>query len=127
MTSRDGGAATPLRHLYETSTPWMGEGWQVEQIGSRLLFRFHGDLSELEGERSANALLTHITGTEEVDLVFEVSQMTGFAIGAQSAWRRAFMRRRRSIRSLATVGANPLVRMGATVLGLAIGVLVEHS
>ncbi|MCA9613083.1 MAG: hypothetical protein H6721_32575 [Sandaracinus sp.] len=103
------------------------EAWQLERQGDALIVRFVGHLDATAGQDSAAAvaasILEHPTAT---DLVLDVEHMSGYAPGARRAWQSELGPHRGRLASVKTRGASTLVRMGATVLGLFLGLGVEH-
>ena len=51
--------------------------------------------------------------------------MEGYDNGARQAWGE-MMRRRRQIASLETIGAAPIVQLGASLLGMLAGLQFQH-
>lgn len=102
--------------------------WSVRLDGETLEARFDGWLTQKQGEASAKAFVAKFDQCthERLDIVFEVTGMTGYAPAARRAWQRSLLPYRRRIRSITTVGASTVVRMGASTIGLLLRVPVRH-
>jgi hypothetical protein len=64
---------------------------------------------------------------DSVVLVLDVERMTGYASSARRAWQEALAPHRARLREVRTRRASSLVRMGATVIGLFLGMTVVHE
>jgi hypothetical protein len=53
--------------------------------------------------------------------------MSGYAPDARRAWQDTLAPHRTKLRNVRTRGATTLVRMGATVVGLFLGLPVQHE
>jgi len=53
--------------------------------------------------------------------------MTGYHRGAREAWQSTLWPLRHKIRSIVVVGGTPLVRIGATTLGLALRIPIAFE
>jgi hypothetical protein len=104
-----------------------GTGWRMVREAAGVRATFEGVLGAEEGRRSARALDELMGTMPHVDLVFEVTRMEGYANEARQAWQATMKERRKQIRSLTTIGAKPIVRLGASLLGMIAGVLVRHQ
>lgn len=93
-----------------------------EAVGLRLTFL--GYLGAEAGQESASAVANELAERAE-HMTLEVASMTGYASDARRAWQGTLRPYRKRLLSLTLVGANPLVRMGATAMGLALGVRVR--
>jgi hypothetical protein len=100
--------------------------WQIRESADRVVFRFHGYLSGADGVASATAL-AEVLRQRCVHVSFDVGEMDGYAGEARRAWQTVLMPQRRRILSITCIDGNPLVRMGASTLGLALGIPVRHE
>lgn len=103
-----------------------GPGWTLDREADRLICTFRGRLTAAEGEASAALVAAELTSSP-LHLVFDLTDMQGYESGARAAWQRSLWPLRDRILSLEVVGGNAVVRMGANVLGLALGVPVTSS
>jgi hypothetical protein len=69
----------------------------------------------------------HITRLrQEVRVLADLREMTGYETGARRAWQEAFREHRHLIRGVVFIGArSPVIRMGAAVVGAVAGVPVR--
>jgi hypothetical protein len=69
----------------------------------------------------------HITRLrQEVRVLADLHEMTGYEPGARRAWQEAFREHRHLIRGVVFIGArSPVIRMGAAVVGAVAGVPVR--
>jgi len=81
---------------------------------------FEGHLDAESGQASAQEFRAAFSGAP-LDVVWDVTRMTGFDGGARSAWAEAVWPLRSQIKSLRIVGARGIVRIGATFLALLLG------
>jgi hypothetical protein len=81
---------------------------------------FAGHLGGDEGAASAAAFRAAFSGAP-LSVVWDVSDMTGFDAAARSAWAEAVWPIRSQIARLDIVGAQGVVRIGATFLALLLG------
>lgn len=81
---------------------------------------FEGHLDAEAGAASAGEFKAAF-GDEALDVVWDVTGMTGFDGAARSAWAEAVWPLRAQIKSLKVVGAQGMVRIGATFLALLLG------
>lgn len=105
-----------------------GQGWAVRRDGERLVARFDGFLSAEAGQASAVAfaeLLRDVPAGTAV--VFDVSDMSGYASRARKSWQVELTPLRRRIGSIHMLGGNALVRMGGATLGMLLGIPVTHE
>ena len=86
----------------------------------RLTVVFDGHLSSEEGATSAAAFREALEEAQ-LDVVWDVSRMTGFDGDARNAWAQATWPVRANIKSLRIIGAKGIVRVGATFLALLLG------
>jgi hypothetical protein len=103
-----------------------GEGWEVwqEPETHRICACFTGHLGADAGASSAERFVALI-GTEPFEACFDVTAMSGYDSAARGSWKDALWPRRALIRSIIVTGGNALVRMGAQILGMALGVPVR--
>lgn len=90
---------------------------------------FAGQIDASVGRASVAAVLAELEAGP-VELIFDVRGCSGYTSAARIAWQEALMPRRAQIRSIAVVSSSALMRLGATMLGLALGVdvaVVEDS
>jgi hypothetical protein len=102
--------------------------WQVrlDPADERILVSFSGHLSGAEGGRSAAALVSFMAD-RELDLVLDVHRMTGYDRAARKSWEKALWPRRRNIRHMTVLGGSAVVKLGAMMLGAALGVRVTST
>lgn len=84
--------------------------------------RFEGHLSEKEGHSSARAFVRELQKAEIIDVAFDVRTMTGYDRGARIAWQKELFPVRDRVLTLEVRGGNSIVRMGASVMALALGI-----
>lgn len=96
--------------------------WSVSTDEDVLVARFDGYLSEKEGILSARAFVFELQKAEITDVAFDVRTMTGYDRGARIAWQRELYPVRERVLSLEVRGGNSMVRMGASVMALALGI-----
>lgn len=101
--------------------------WRIERLGHVVQARFDGYLDEAAGHASAQRFESLTVGLERLEIVFDVRAMDGYDNAARNAWGRVMRKRREQIVSIETVGASPIIRLGASVLGMFAGVLVTHT
>jgi hypothetical protein len=97
-------------------------GWQmsVSADGGQLVAVFEGELTTEEGIASAEAFRSALA-ERSLDVVWDLTRMSGYETGAREAWQRVIWPLRGQIRSLKVVGARGLVRVGAVFLALLLG------
>jgi hypothetical protein len=89
--------------------------------------RIEGYLDKVEGQQAMQSVVG-LLGPQPRDLVFEASAMLGYRRGVRSACQAALLEHRASVRSIALVGGNSVVRMGSSVIAMSLGVpLVVHE
>lgn len=99
----------------------------VEQRGrKRIVARFDGHLSDVEGRESAQRFFDTV-GSTSWHIVFDVRAMDGYTSTARRCWQRTLGPKRSQLLSLTVVGGGPIVRMGAAALGLALGVPARNT
>jgi hypothetical protein len=96
--------------------------WNVtrDRASNEVVAVFDGYLGTEEGVASA-AQFREAFSEEPLDVVWDVTHMTGFEGGARSAWAEAVWPIRSQIKSLKIIGAKGIVRVGATFLALLLG------
>ena len=92
----------------------------LDQESGQVVVVFEGHLGAEDGVGSAARFREAFDG-QSLDVVWNVTRMTGFDGGARSAWAEAVWPLRSRIRSLKIVGAKGIVRVGATFLALLLG------
>jgi hypothetical protein len=102
-------------------------GWQRHRQAEedRIVMSFDGKLTAEEGAASAKAFAEAASPHEKVDAVWDIRRMTGYERAAREAWQSTLWPLRQKIRRVTVVGGKPLVRLGATTLGLALGVQIS--
>jgi hypothetical protein len=101
--------------------------WSVSKPKAGVIvFRFCGRLSGEGGQQSA-AVLASALDREPQDIIFEVVEMTGYETAARTAWQATLFPKRKSIRSITMRGGNHLVRLGGTVLAMALGCTIKFD
>jgi hypothetical protein len=93
-------------------------------MSGRIEFTFEGRLSAEEGKRSAS-FLAEALGVEPLHLVFDVRNMTGYDSDARVAWQNILFPKRKAILSTTMRGGNSIVRLGGTVLAMALGCPID--
>jgi hypothetical protein len=81
---------------------------------------FEGHLSSEEGAASAAAFRACFQGSP-IEVVWDVTTMSGFDGGARSAWAETVWPLRGQITRLRIVGARGIIRIGATFLAVLLG------
>lgn len=89
-----------------------------------ITIQFNGVIDEETGTLSVSALLTELDRAAPIDLIFDVRLCTAYTSAARDAWQKAMWPRRHDIRSITVITKSPLMRMGATMFGLALGIKV---
>ena len=87
---------------------------------------FSGRLTKEEGEASSQAFRSAVE-SEPSNVTWDVRHMTGYESGARIAWQKQLWPVRSHLKSIRVVGGNTLVRLGATTLGLALGIPISFS
>ena len=87
---------------------------------------FTGRLTKEEGEASAHAFREAVE-SEPTNVEWDLRQMTGYDSGARTAWQKHLWPVRDKLQSVRVVGGNGLVRLGATTLGLALGIPISFA
>lgn len=100
--------------------------WRIERRGKTIEARFDGYLDADAGTESAAELERATKELREFRLIFDVGAMEGYDNEARRAWSRVMRLRRQHITSIETIGASPIIRLGASLLGMLAGVVVEH-
>jgi len=104
--------------------------WHVQPDDDTIVATFVGHLTADEGLESAHEFAEALEEVEEVEhaaVVFDVADMTGYDSAARTTWQKALFPHRRKISAIELRGGNAIVRMGASVLALALGVPLRHS
>lgn len=96
--------------------------WSVNTDKGVLVARFDGHLSEEEGHSSACAFVRELQKAKIIDVAFDVRTMTGYDRGARIAWQKELFPVRDRVLTLEVRGGNSIVRMGASVMALALGI-----
>jgi hypothetical protein len=96
--------------------------WNVtrDRESNEVVAVFVGHLGAEEGVASA-AQFRDAFDERPLDVVWDVTHMTGFDGGARAAWAEAVWPLRSRIKSLKIIGAKGIVRVGATFLALLMG------
>jgi hypothetical protein len=96
--------------------------WNVtrDRESSQVVAVFEGHLGADDGVASA-AQFREAFDEKPLDVVWDVTHMTGFDGGARAAWAEAVWPIRNRIKSLKIIGARGIVRVGATFLALLLG------
>jgi hypothetical protein len=96
--------------------------WDVtpDRQSNAVVAVFEGYLGAEEGVASAAQFREAFKETP-LDVVWDVTRMTGFDAKARASWAEAVWPLRGQIRSLKIVGAKGIVRVGATFLALLLG------
>ena len=97
-------------------------GWKITPVPDRsqVTAIFDGHLDAEAGAASAAEFSAAFGGTP-LDVVWDVTRMTGFDGAARKAWAEAIWPIRGQIKSLKVIGAKGIVRVGATFLALLLG------
>jgi hypothetical protein len=96
-------------------------GWQIARRQGALLVVFDGHLTAEEGPRSI-ADFTRVLGHGTSDVIWDITRMRGYDSAARDAWQHGLASRRAQIRSITVVGGGALVRLGASTIGLLLGI-----
>jgi hypothetical protein len=100
----------------------------MERRGEELWVCFEGYLDGESGLASARAVADVLEASSTaVGLVLDVGAMSGYAPEARRAWQETLAPHHTKLRHARTRGASTLVRMGATVVGLFLGLSVHHE
>lgn len=87
----------------------------------RLYVVFRGHLDLANGMRSAGLVKGNLERGER-DIVLDIRNMTGYDMSARQAWADALIPYKANISCIWVLGGSTFVRMGASALGLLIGV-----
>lgn len=101
--------------------PWAVELTSAQEIRVQLT----GYLDQAEGVASARAVLIKLASVQadrSVDLVLEVPTMSGYHREARLAWQKTLWKHRGRINRMVVVGGNSVIRMGASVIAMSLGV-----
>ncbi len=101
--------------------------WSIERDGPLIRAAFRGFLDAKAGEESARALDRLLAGESHVELLFDVEGMDGYANEARDEWGQIMRRHRHRIAAITTRGAKPIVRLGASLLGMLVRIRVSHE
>lgn len=96
--------------------------WRVSSSAFVAEAVFVGHLSAKDGRESAEAFAKELSKLEVADVIFDVREMTGYDREARMAWQIKLTPLRERIIGIRIVGGNAIVKMGASVLALALGV-----
>ncbi|HLA76839.1 MAG TPA: STAS/SEC14 domain-containing protein [Vicinamibacteria bacterium] len=96
--------------------------WSIEVApdSGRVLVTFRGHLAAEDGRASAQAFHDALA-TGPRDVVWDLREMADYEGEARAAWQKALWPVRKNVKSLAVVGARPLIRFGAVFLASLIG------
>lgn len=96
--------------------------WSVRRgkLGE-VIVTFRGTISAESGEASVNAFLKELD-SGPVDLIFDARGCTGYESAARAAWQRVLFPRRGEIRSIAVASDSAVIRLGATMMAMALGI-----
>jgi hypothetical protein len=102
--------------------------WHVthERDSNEVVAVFEGYLGGEEGVASAGQFREAFK-EKPLDVVWDVTRMTGFDGGARAAWAEAVWPLRSQIKSLKIIGAKGIVRVGATFLAMLLGKPCEFA
>lgn len=105
-----------------------GTSWRLllDPAKGTIVVVFDGRLSAVEARTSADAFVELLARAPH-DVVWDLRTMTGYDILAPLAWQRAVRPWTGNIRSLAVVGGNTFVRLGATALAVALGIPMQDA
>lgn len=103
-----------------------GQGWRlVGEDTSAVEIAFVGHL-DTEGGVSSAEVVSKCLRESRRKLVLDVRDMEGYDRGARIAWQEVLWPQRDRIRALVLVGGNAVVRMGASVMAMFLGVPLER-
>ncbi|HEX6274095.1 MAG TPA: hypothetical protein VFZ53_13695 [Polyangiaceae bacterium] len=106
----------------------MDEKWTLrfDERAGRVFIIGQGFATEQVSKTAADRFL-EVLGSNTVDLVVDVGNVTGYASGARRAWQERFYPVRKQLKRLLIVGSNipSMVRMAATVVAAVTGVPVR--
>jgi hypothetical protein len=101
--------------------------WTVRRgTAHDIIVSFEGHLSSADGARSAHEFVEAL-GRDTLDVCWDVREMSGYDTGARKAWQSQMLARRRQIRSITLIGGSALVRMGASAIGLVLGIKCQFA
>lgn len=107
-----------------TRTPQ--QPWMLRRSGAQVRATFRGFLDARSGQVSAAELERALEDLDQAHLYLDVGAMDGYANEARQAWGKVLQRHHRRICTLTTSGATPIVRLGASLLGMLARVEVKH-
>lgn len=102
-------------------------GFRIQGNGRRVVMIFDGKLSAEEGVASARVFSEALLAHDSVEAVWDIRFMTGYDRAAREAWQSTLWPLRHKIHRVVAVGGRPLVRLGATTLGLALGIRIAFE
>lgn len=107
----------------------MADRFEIVRNGAEVLMVFRGDL-DFDGAKDSSEQFVEIIGADTVQLTIDINEMTGYTRQARQIWQKTIFPVRQQLSELIFVGHAPaLVRMGASAIGLVLGVpmsFVEH-
>jgi hypothetical protein len=98
------------------------DSWEVVVEETTVTATFVGHLSADEGRKSALAFAEELQKHELVDVVFDVTNMEGYDRGARTQWQLIVHPHRDRILGIHLIGGSRIIRMGASVLAMVLGV-----
>jgi hypothetical protein len=96
-----------------------------EPLGAEVVAVFRGHLDAAQGLASAIEFAASLQERGKAVAVFDVRDMSGYDREARLAWQHEVGRERHRIAKIVMVGGSRMVRMGGSVLAMALGVPIE--
>jgi hypothetical protein len=95
-----------------------------KQGSATITITFSDVIDEETATLSVSQLLSELDLAAPIDLVFDVRACSAYTSAARGVWQKAMWPRRRDLRTITVITRSPLMRMGATMFGLALGIVV---
>lgn len=105
----------------------MDDRFEIWREADEVVMVFCGDL-EFDGAKDSSDRFVALIGTDTVQLTIDIGGMTGYTREARQVWQKTIFPHRHQVSELVFVGqAPPLVRMGASAVGLVLGVPMRFA
>lgn len=99
--------------------------WSIRRGRSgEVIVTFRGPITAAVGEESVAAFVKEL-GSGPVDVIFDARTCTGYESAARVAWQRVLLPRRTELRSMRIASSSAVIRLGATMMAMALGIPSE--
>ena len=99
--------------------------WSVSRSGDAIVAHFSGRLVVSEGQQSVSAFCRELD-KGPATAVFDIREMEGYDGGAREAWQKGLSGQRDKINEIIVVGGSPLIRLGASMIGVFVRIPVRN-